>query len=154
MENRALIAHWPLAGNSEDACKGHHGVQRNVLCTKGPGGKPNTAALFNGRDSLIEVTDASVLQLGCDEFSISAWIKCAKPMCGAFGDVLSKFDAGRHCGLNLWVSGGSASYSALSETRHIHAGIDEPGLPAANKRVSIISIHGRSTQAGVLRLRV
>lgn len=133
MRKIPLIAHWPLAGHANDNCSFHHGELRNVAWTEGPTGVPNTAAQFNGKDSRIEVADAPELQLGGDEFSISAWIKCAKPMRGAFGDVLSKFDAERRCGLNLWVSGGSASYNALGDARHVHAGIDDGYSSAWNE---------------------
>ncbi|MEO6906415.1 MAG: LamG-like jellyroll fold domain-containing protein [Abditibacteriaceae bacterium] len=118
MEQYPLIAHWPLLENAEEMGGHHHGTARNIIWA-------DSAAQFNGRDSVIEVADAPQLQLGGEDFSVSAWIKCAKPMHGAFGDVLSKFDAERRCGLNLWVSGGSASYNAQSDARHIHAGIDD-----------------------------
>ena len=118
MKQPALIAHWPLSDNAEDTENRHHGVAHNIVWHDG-------AARFNGRDSVIEVADAPELQLGSADFSVSAWIKCVQPMRGAFGDVLSKFDATRRCGLNLWVSGGSASYSAQSDARHVHAGIDD-----------------------------
>src|SRR5688572_22074784 len=120
MPTLPLIAHWPLTGSADDMCAGQHGVASKVLWTEGPGGNPNGAALFNGRDSQIEIADAPDLQLGGDEFSASAWVKCDTPMRGAYGDVLSKFDSERRCGLNLWVSGGSAGYSSFGDARHVH----------------------------------
>jgi len=155
-----LIAHWPLAGDSSDATGRHHGTPTNVDWTEGPGGTPNGAALFNGRDSLIEVTDAPEFQLGCADFSISAWIKCADPMRGAYGDILSKFDGERRCGLNFWVGSGSSCYGSFSDARHIHVGIDDgymsewkdcghPGEGTGNPLVGCITVFEGDLYAGV-----
>jgi hypothetical protein len=158
MEHSRLIARWPLSGHARDVCTGHIGVARNIKWTQGPNGADNTAARFNGRDSIIEIVDAPGLQLGGGEFSVSVWIKCARPMPGAFGDVLSKFDAERRCGLNLWVSGGSACYSALSDARHIHVGIDDGytsgwqncGRPGSgNPLVSCLTVYEGELYAGI-----
>jgi hypothetical protein len=116
-----LTSHWPLTENARDVCGPHHGIARSVAWPQGAGG----GAVFNGRDSAVEVPDAPPLQLGSADFSLTASIRCAKPMRGAPGDVVSKFDEERRCGLNLWVSGGSAGYSSFSDARHIHAGIDD-----------------------------
>ncbi|HVF11354.1 MAG TPA: hypothetical protein VNA16_11145, partial [Abditibacteriaceae bacterium] len=158
MKNPPLIAHWPLSGNTNDVSNDHHGVPRNLTWTDGPSGSAHGAALFNGRDSLIEIADAPDLQLGCADFAISAWIKCAKPMRGAFGDVLSKFDAERRCGLNLWINGGSACYGSLSDARHVHVGIDDgymsgwkdcgrPGVE--NPLVTALTVYKGELYAGV-----
>ncbi len=155
MKLPSLIAHWPLRGDSNDALGHHHGIAQNVDWTDGPNGG---AALFNGRDSLIEIADAPELQLGGDDFTISAWIKCAKPMRGAFGDVLSKFDGERRCGINFWVAGGSATYSSFSDARHIHAGIDDgylgewkdcgrPGI--GNPLVTALTVYRGELYAGL-----
>jgi len=158
MKNLPLIAHWPLSGHADDLCNSHHGTSRNVLWTAGPSGDGNGAALFNGRDSVVEIADAPDLQLGCDDFSISAWIKCAKPMRGAFGDVLSKFDAERRCGLNLWVAGSSACYSSFGDSRHVHVGIDDGYMSAwkdcgrpgsGNPLVSCLTVYEGELYAGV-----
>jgi hypothetical protein len=125
MSTLPLILHWPLNGHTDDIISDVAARARNITWTNGPGGNEHGAALFNGIDSVVEVPDSPKLQLGCDEFSISAWVKCVKPMRGAFGDVLSKFDAERRCGFNLWISGGSATYSSNSDARYVHAGIDD-----------------------------
>jgi hypothetical protein len=156
--NTPLIAHWPLDGNARDLQNGLNGAPYNVTWVEGPSGRPCSAALFNGRDSVIAVNNAPQLQLGCDEFSISAWIRCAKPMRGAFGDVLSKFDAERRCGLNISVSGGSTCYGSNSDARHLHAGIDDgylgawsdhgrPGL--GNPLVSCLTVYEGELYAGL-----
>jgi hypothetical protein len=46
-------------------------------------------------------------------------------MTHTFGDVLSKFDPVGRCGINIHVSGSSPAYSAMSDQRHVHFGIDD-----------------------------
>ena len=121
----ALAAHWPLNGNANDSVGQNHGVARNVAYTAGPGGTGPGAALFNGRDSVIEVPHAPALDLGSQDFSIAVWVRCEKPMRGVFGDILSKFDAQRRRGINFCVAGSAPSYNAMSDARHVHFGIDD-----------------------------
>lgn len=153
-----LIAHWPLNGGANDAIAGNHGCARNVEWGAGPGGLAGGAALFNGRDSVIEVADAPVLQLGGADFTLSAWIRCRTPMRGVYGDVLSKFDAANRCGVNLWISGGSSAYSAISDSRHLHVGIDDGYLGAwkdcgnpgsGSPMVCSMAVHGGELYAGI-----
>ena len=120
-----LIAHWPLNGNTDDAVGPHHGAARNVAFSEGPDGSVRGAALLNGRDSRIEVRDAEPLHLGEDDFSITVWVKPESPMHSVFGDILSKFDARRRRGINFRIAGSSPAYNAMSDTRHVHFGIDD-----------------------------
>ena len=80
---------------------------------------------FDGSTSQIEVPASEALRLGHDDFSIALWARCAKPMRGAFGDILSKWDAANRCGLNLTIAGSSPGYNSMSDTRHVHLGIDD-----------------------------
>ena len=119
------IAHWPLQEDARDAAGQNHGMAQSVEFGEGPGGTAPKAALFNGRDGMIEVPDAAALRLGNQDFSIAIRIRCAMPMRGVFGDVLAKFDPVCRCGLNLQIAGSSAGYSSMSDTRHVHFGIDD-----------------------------
>lgn len=158
MKSLPLVAHWRLNGNADDALGHHHGKASSVQWTQGPDGRPNSAALFNGKDSVVEVADAPELQLGSGAFTVAAWVRCAKPMKGAFGDILSKFDAQRRCGLNLWVNGGSAGYNSFGDARHVHAGIDDGymgpwqdlGNPALdNPLIPCLTVYRGELYAGV-----
>ncbi len=120
-----LIAYWPLKGNADDAAGQNHGLAQNVRYTDGPDGVSNGAAVFNGLDSLIRVDGSKVLNLGDCDFSISARIKCDLPMRSVFGDILSKYDPVRRCGVNFYVAGSSPGYNSMSDTRHVHFGIDD-----------------------------
>jgi len=120
-----LIAHWPLQQDTRDITETHHGTPQHITFTDGPGGNLSKAAQFTHPNSSVEVPSSGNLQLTNQDFSIAAWIRCDTPMRGAFGDILSKFDPVCRSGLNLQVSGSTAGYSAMSDTRHIHFGIDD-----------------------------
>lgn len=120
-----LIAHWPLAGDADDAAGGHHGLANALKYTAGPDGKAGGAAVFDGRRSRIRVEDHADLRLGTGDFTCAAWIRCQTPMTNVFGDIVSKFDSVGRSGLNLHVAGSSPAYSAMSDQRHVHFGIDD-----------------------------
>jgi len=152
------IAHWPLSGHANDSVGTLHGTPHGIRFTTGPSGASDTAAVFSGADSRIEVQDARTLQLGCSDFTLSAWVQCETPMRRAFGDILSKFDSELRCGLNLNVSGGSAAYGSNSDARHVHFGIDdgylgpwqERGRPGTgNPLVSCLTVFEGNLYAGV-----
>ena len=124
----ALIAHWPLAGNANDTIGEHHGLADALTYTTGPDGQANKAAEFDGRRSRVCVEDHPDLRLGNDAFTCAVWIRAQAPMTYVFGDILSKFDPVGRSGLNLHVAGSSPAYSAMSDQRHIHFGIDDGHL--------------------------
>lgn len=69
-----LVAHWPFNGNANDASgNGYNGTATNVTYTTGINGISNTAALFNGTSSYIDVAYQSGMNL--DSFSICAVVK-------------------------------------------------------------------------------
>ncbi|MFL2542459.1 MAG: LamG domain-containing protein [Candidatus Latescibacterota bacterium] len=123
-----LIARWPLAGNANDAVGDRHGLTEALTYTAGPDGLANGAAEFDGRRSRIRVEDHPDLRLGSGDFTCTAWIRAQAPMTHIFGDILSKFDPVGRSGLNLHVAGSSPAYSAMSDQRHIHFGIDDGHL--------------------------
>ena len=124
----ALIAHWPLAGNANDTIGEHHGLADALTYTTGRDGQTNKAAEFDGRRSRVCVEDHPDLRLGSDDFTCAVWIRAQAPMTHVFGDILSKFDPVGRSGLNLHVAGSSPAYSAMSDQRHIHFGIDDGHL--------------------------
>jgi len=125
MRSAELVAHWPLAGDADDALGRWHGTAREIAFGAGPGGAARSAAVFNGLDSRIEVADAPALRLSNRDFTLAAWVRPALPMRGVHGDLFSKFDPERRCGVNLWLTGSAPGYNAMSDTRHLHFGIDD-----------------------------
>ena len=120
-----LVAHWPLAGDTDDAAGNHHGIADVLSYTVGPFGANATAAEFDGRQSRVRIEDHADLRLGTMDFSCTAWIRCQTPMTHVFGDILSKFDPVGRTGVNLHIAGSSPAYSAMSDQRHVHFGIDD-----------------------------
>jgi hypothetical protein len=120
-----LVARWRLAGNTDDAVGGHHGIADCLSYTAGPHGASRTAAEFDGHRSRVRIEDHEALRLGTADFTCTAWIRCQSPMTHVFGDILSKFDPVGRTGVNLHVAGCSPAYSAMSDQRHVHFGIDD-----------------------------
>lgn len=113
-----LVAHWPLRGDTQDVVGAADGQPEHI--TFGERG-----AVFNGRDGRIRVPASPTLDVGTRDFSITAWVRCETPFASTLGDLVSKFDPAARRGINLHVSGSSPAYSAMSDTRHVHFGIDD-----------------------------
>ena len=118
MSSTGLIAHWPLRDGAQDVSGGRHGKAVNVVFAGG-------VALFNGVDSVIEVPDAAALRLDGDDFTVCVRVKSDVPMRSAFGDILGKYDPECRCGVNLTLAGSAPAYCGMSDTRHVHFGIDD-----------------------------
>src|SRR5262245_16693808 len=118
-----LIAHWPLAKDARERSGPMHAVGDGGVVFAPVEGRP--AAGFNGRDGFLEVADGPPLALGRSDFSISLWVNPRRPLTGVPGDLINKWDASRRRGVNLYLSGGSSAYSSISDTRHVHFGIDD-----------------------------
>lgn len=113
-----LIAHWPLREDARDVVGAAHGSPENLAFDGG-------AAVFNGRNSRIRIESTDALNLGTKDFSLALWIRCQTPMTSTLGDLVNKFDSKARRGFNLHVAGSSPAYNAMSDTRHIHFGIDD-----------------------------
>ena len=125
--NPTLIGHWPLAGDTQD-CSGHgnHGRDQGAVGTApGPDQSPNGAARFDGRESHILVPNSPSLQLGTDDFSISAKVYTEAQIDDPIGDIMAKFDPDRRRGFNLGLKRHSAACTSLANYRNVHFGIDD-----------------------------
>jgi hypothetical protein len=116
-----LVAHWPLAESARDSAGESHGEGKNLEFRD----EGRRGARFNGRDSLITVPHAAALELGERDFTLALWVKCETPMTNTLGDLVSKFDPDRRRGLNFHLAGSAPSYNGMSDTRHVHFGIDD-----------------------------
>ncbi|MCB0699435.1 MAG: T9SS type A sorting domain-containing protein [Chitinophagales bacterium] len=69
-----LIAHWPFSGNVNDISgNAYNGTAYNISYTSGKQGAANTAAVFNGTNSYVDVAYQS--GLNTSKFTICAVIK-------------------------------------------------------------------------------
>jgi len=125
MNEKNLIAHWPLKGDTRDAAGDNHGTGCGISFCEGPGGAPGSAVKMNAPQSVIEVPDSPALRFGMRDFTMALWVKCEKTMRGPFGDLFSKFDPAARCGFNFSIAGTTPAYSGMTDTRHVHFGIDD-----------------------------
>jgi len=123
--NNKLIAHWPLKGNTNDIAGNNHGKGLHVSFCEGPDGVSESAVKMDTPQSVIEVPDNPALRPGMKDFTMALWVKCAKPVRGPFGDLVSKFDPAARCGFNFSIAGTTPAYSGMTDTRHVQFGIDD-----------------------------
>ncbi len=70
-----LVGWWPFNGNANDnSGKGNNGAVTGAVLAADRFGNPNTAYLFNGINSKIEVADAASLR--CRKLTMSVWVNC------------------------------------------------------------------------------
>ena len=122
----SLIGHWPLHTDTEDrtgrvSSTAGPGVEPGA---PGPGGRPGTAARFDGRTPGIEAVlpDAGLPDAG--EFTVSAWV-CADPDApDVIGDIAATFDPGTRAGMHLGiVSNSGVTSTATANHRSLHFGV-------------------------------
>ena len=120
-----LLAHWPLAHDARDVVGTLHGQPMNIEFGRGADGAERLAARFNGSNSMIEIPGSDVPGLATRDFSLALWVQSKTPLTNTFGDVVSQFDPTTRRGFNLYLAGSSPAYSAMSDTCHVHFGIDD-----------------------------
>ncbi len=119
-----LIGHWPLAGDAQDASGNNNHGQNHGADLAAPGSNNNQAARFDGHSNYIEVANSPSLQLGTDDFTLSAHIHTEAQLDDPIGDLLTKFDPSNRRGFNLGLKRHSAASTSLSNYRNLHFGID------------------------------
>ena len=125
-----LIGHWPLRGDAREQSRPDlptksRGVDFEAA---GPGGAPRTAARFHGRDSVVEVADATALRLGAGEFSISLWVSTEADLDDVPGDLVSQYDPATRTGFHLGLYNHGGVTNGQPNTRQLHFGIDQGRL--------------------------
>lgn len=114
-----LIAHWPFQGDLQA-----HGIEGLEVTNHNVTLAPQQGALFNGRDSFLEIANHPSLRLGKGEFSVSMWVD-TDTLTDVVGDLISQYDAVARRGwsLNIVTNTGVTS-TAQPNYRHLHFGID------------------------------
>jgi len=69
-----LVSYWKLDGNSTDSKGSNNGTDSNMSYSAG---QFDSAGVFNGSSSYINVGSGASLQLGSNPFTVSMWIKKA-----------------------------------------------------------------------------
>ena len=155
---RGLLAHWPLAGDTQDRSgNGHHAVVRGAvdLQAVGPSGAAKTAAGFNGRNAWLEVPTENAPKLGKNDFSVAVWLHTDDAMDDVPGDILSQYASASRRGFHLSLKTNAAT-SSLANARHLHFGIDNDrasewidcGRPGNALLAFSMAVHEGSLYAG------
>ena len=127
LAEEGLIAHWPLVGDGRDISgNGLHATPYAVdFSAAGPAKRAPTAAGFDGRASRLEVAADHRLQLGDDDFSISAWVYTEAALDDVPGDILSQYDARSRRGFHLSLKTNAGVTFSQSNSRQLQFGIDQ-----------------------------
>lgn len=155
---RALVGHWPLAGDTQDRSGGeHHAVIRGGidLQVTGPGGAKQSAAGFNGGDAWLEIPADNSPKLGREEFSVAVWLHTDEALDDVPGDLLSQYDPVRRRGFHLSLKSNAVTTS-LANARQLHFGIDSDrasewidcGRPGKALLAFALTVHEGSLFAG------
>ena len=91
-----LVGYWPFNGNANDESgNGNNGTVNGPILTTDRNGKPNSAYEFFGPQVLISVENSSSLEIGKNDYSLSAWIKTKA---SKNGRIISKGSSGCETG--------------------------------------------------------
>jgi len=122
--DKALVGHWPLAGDTKDVSgRDHHAVNRGVdLKVAGPDGKTGGAAGFDGRGAHLEVSTKKIM-LGRGDFTLACHVYLERELDGVSGDLASLYDPVRRKGFYLTIKSNAAT-SSQANSRHLQFGID------------------------------
>lgn len=129
-----LLVHFPLASDTANhATPALRASATDVaLGEAGPGGKPATAARFNGESSVIEIGDHESLRFGNRDFSLAAWVRTDRPNADVAGEVMGKYDPRTRRGFNfLILTSDGVTSAAQSNYRQLQFGVDDGRIESA-----------------------
>lgn len=98
-----LIAHWPLAGDGRDVSgNGLHATPHAIdFGVAGPSPHFAKSAGFDGQTSRLVVPPSKLLELGRDDFTVSARVFTTGAGDDVPGDIISQYDASARRGFHL-----------------------------------------------------
>src|SRR5262249_21786284 len=121
----------------------------------GPGGKPGSAAVFNGESSHLEIADHPSLRVGVGDLTATAWIRSDAEHGDVVGQILGKFDTRTRKGFHLYLLTSTGVTSAAQpHYRHLHFGIDDgqldPGWTDCGRPGSAVKVASLVVSDGLL----
>ncbi len=120
-----MIGHWPLEIDALDHAESKLAtVARGVTFAEEKSTTVRRGAAFNGRDSVVEVEDATAVQLGSQEFTVSLWAYTNSELDDVLGDLVSQFDPATRTGFNLGIYNHGGVTNGQPNSRQLHFGID------------------------------
>ncbi|MCC6679944.1 MAG: LamG domain-containing protein [Phycisphaeraceae bacterium] len=149
-----LVAHWPMLGDLADCSPCRHAT-RNHHVTAGVDG-----AVFNGRDSFLEVQPHPALQLGAADLSIVAEIHIERNVGDVVGDIVSHYDHDARSGYHLSIKHLAGVVSSQPNYRHLQFEIDDGsdpqwsccGRPGHSQQVWGFAVHQQRLYAATMEL--
>ncbi|HIG16242.1 MAG TPA: hypothetical protein EYQ31_02510 [Candidatus Handelsmanbacteria bacterium] len=106
----------------DDSKVAHRVINHNVQAS-------DNGAVFNGRDSYLEIPSSNELKFGREDFTIAAEIYTEEHLDDVIGDIVSKYDDASRKGFNLTVKHHAGVVSTQSNYRNVHFGIDDDMVP-------------------------
>ncbi|MEQ1825505.1 MAG: LamG-like jellyroll fold domain-containing protein [Pirellula sp.] len=124
------IAHWPLQTDARDHSESKLSSVANAIqfSAADKQGDARTAAIFDGKKSVVEVADAPSTRLGTGEFSISLWAHTDTELEDLLGDLVSQYDPATRTGFNLGIYNHGGVTNSQPNSRQLHFGIDQGRL--------------------------
>ncbi len=120
-----LLAHWPLLNDAKDISGNqHHGNDHAITFDSQRG------ALFNGRDSWIEISHTNSLSLGDGDFTIAMWVHTDSVLDDTLGDLFTKYDPEKRSGINLGIMNYHGVVCGQSNYRNVFFGLDDGQNPS------------------------
>ena len=101
--DRGLIAHWPLAGDTQDRSgQQRHASVHGVTFVADPTRVgTRSVAQFTGRNAYLEIPSRLVPKWSARDFSIALWVNSSRAIDDLPGDLLSQYDPQRRRGWQL-----------------------------------------------------
>src|SRR5262245_20391361 len=124
-----LIARWPFTADSSEPVGVPLRVRNEGVRLGERGPRPGLgAARFDGRSSLLEVTDHPALHWSTRGFTIAGWVHTDADDGDTVGDLIGKFDPDTRTGVHLGILTCTGMTStAQPNHRNLHFGIDGGG---------------------------
>ena len=118
-----LIGHWPLIENGKDVSGNErHAETKGNLRFRST--ENETGAVFNGRNSWLEIPAERSPQLGKESFSFSVWIYNNDQLDDVPGDIVSQYDLKQRKGFELNLKSNAVTTSHAND-RHLTFWIDD-----------------------------
>src|SRR5690606_15500429 len=118
---------------------------------------PNGSAMFNGRDSWLEVPSHDLLKRGTGDFTIAAWVETDAELDDVLGDIISQYDPATRRGFQLTLAHNVGGTTSQANYRHLQFGIDNDkldsqwtdcGRPGQAVLIFTLGIHNGKLYAG------
>lgn len=100
-------------------------IAYSQLIANFPLGSDSQGTVFDGRSTVVRVSDAQNIQLGKEPFSISLWTQIDEDSGDTLGDLISGYDPKKRRGFHLGIYNHGGVTNSQPNVRQVHFGIDQ-----------------------------